>query len=46
MIVPKAYLDGSLSERLVYVSHLDRCEMRHTKNRDRWKLPDVSHLFF
>jgi len=41
-----AYLDGSLSsERLVYVSHLDRCEMRHTKNRDRSKFPDVSHIF-
>lgn len=47
MIVAMAHLEGSLSsERFVYVSHLGRCEMRHTKNRDRWKLPDVGHLFF
>jgi hypothetical protein len=46
MIVPMAYLDGSLSsERLVYVSHLGRCAMRHTKNRDRRKFPGES-LFF
>jgi hypothetical protein len=46
MIVPMAYLDGSLSfEHLVYVSHLSRCEMRHTKNKDRWKFPGVGHLF-
>jgi len=47
MIVPMACHDGSLSsERLVYVSHLGRCEMQNTKNRDRWTFPDVSHLFF